>query len=70
MTGFATLAGQATGGSNSGGAVWYELPESHLLVTFDVEYCLNPDGSCNMENGTVPDIVSDDALGTVLGLID
>lgn len=70
VTGFATLAGQATGGSNSGGAVWYELPESHLLVTFDVEYCLNPDGSCNMENGTVPDIVSDDALGTVLGLID
>lgn len=68
-TGFATLVGQTTGGSDSGGAVWYELPESHLLVLFDVEYCLNPDGSCNMEIGTVPDIESDDALGTVLEVI-
>lgn len=68
-TGFATLVGQATGGSNSGGGVWYDLPESHLLITFDVEYCLNPDGSCNMETGTAPDIESDDALSTVLELI-
>lgn len=68
-SGFATLVGQTTGGSDSGGPVWYELPESHLLVTFDVEYCLNSDGSCNMEHGTVPDIETDDALGTVMEMI-
>ncbi|MBT9780132.1 peptidase [Clostridium sp. MCC353] len=68
-TGFATLVGQPTGGSDSGGAVWYELPNRHLLITFDVEYCLNADGSCNMEAGTMPDIESDEALETVLELI-
>lgn len=68
-SGFATLVGRTTGGSDSGGPVWYELPESHLLVTFDVEYCLNSDGSCNMEHGTVPDIETDDALGTVMEMI-
>lgn len=68
-SGFATLVGQTTGGSDSGGPVWYELPESHLLVTFDVEYCLNSDGSCNMEHGTVPDIETDDALGIVMEMI-
>lgn len=68
-SGFATLVGQTTGGSDSGGPIWYELPESHLLVAFDVEYCLNSDGSCNMELGTTPDIETDDALETVLKLI-
>lgn len=68
-TGFATLVGQPTGGSDSGGAVWYELPNRHLLIAFDVEYCLNADGSCNMEVGTTPDIESDEALETVLELI-
>ncbi len=68
-SGFATLVGRTTGGSDSGGPVWYELPESHLLMVFDVEYCLNSDGSCNMEHGTVPDIETDDALGTVMEII-
>lgn len=68
-SGFATLVGRTTGGSDSGGPIWYELPESHLLVMFDVEYCLNSDGSCNMEHGTVPDIETDDALGTVMKMI-
>ena len=68
-TGFATLVGQRTGGSNSGGAILYELPASHLLIQFDVEYCLNGDGSCNMEMGTAPDIESDEPLQTVLDII-
>lgn len=68
-TGFATLVGQRTGGSNSGGAILYELPVSHLLIQFDVEYCLNGDGSCNMEMGTAPDIESDEPLQTVLDMI-
>ena len=65
QTGFATLVGQPTGGSNSGGGIFLELPNTHLLVQFDVEYCLNSDGSCNMENGTEPDIVADDALALI-----
>ncbi len=70
QTDFATLVGQPTGGSNSGGAIFYELPNTHLLVQFDVEYCLNDDGSCNMEAGTKPDILADDALAAVLALIE
>lgn len=69
-TGFATLVGQTTGGSDSGGAIWYELPNSHVLIMFDVEYCLNSDGSCNMETGTSPDIEAEDALKTVMELIE
>lgn len=61
--------GQITGGSDSGGAILYELPVSHLLIHFDVEYCLNADGSCNMEMGTAPDVESDHPLETVLELI-
>ena len=70
QTSFATLVGQPTGGSNSGGGIFYELPNTHLLVEFDVEYCLNDDGSCNMEVGTQPDIVAEEALGAVLALIE
>ncbi|WP_312941631.1 S41 family peptidase [Oscillibacter sp.] len=69
-TGFATLVGQTTGGSDSGGPILFELPNSHLLVQFDVEYCLNADGSCNQETGTVPDIEAEDALHKVLSLIE
>ncbi len=58
------------GGSNSGGGIFFELTNTHLLVQFDVEYCLNSDGSCNMETGTEPDIVADDALAAVLALIE
>lgn len=70
QTGFATIVGKTTGGSNSGGAILFELPNSHCLVEFDVEYCLNPDGSCSQEIGTTPDIETDNALHTVLDLID
>ena len=69
-TGFATLVGQTTGGSDSGGPILFELPNSHLLIQFDVEYCLNADGSCNQEMGTVPDIEAEDALHKVLNLIE
>lgn len=68
-TGFATLVGQTTGGSDSGGPILFELPISHLLIQFDVEYCLNADGSCNQEMGTVPDIEAKDPLQKVLDLI-
>ncbi|WP_312159896.1 S41 family peptidase [Oscillibacter sp.] len=69
-TGFATLVGQTTGGSDSGGPILFELPNSHVLIQFDVEYCLNADGSCNQEMGTVPDIEAEDALHKVLNLIE
>ncbi|MFW5433975.1 S41 family peptidase [Paenibacillus apiarius] len=65
-THFATLVGKTTGGSNSGGPILFELPISHLLIQFDVEYGLNPDGSSSQEVGTTPDIESEDALKTVL----
>lgn len=68
-TGFATLVGQTTGGSDSGGPILFELPNSHLLIQFDVEYCLNADGSCNQEMGTAPDIEAEDALQKVLELM-
>ncbi|MCE5173030.1 S41 family peptidase [Paenibacillus profundus] len=68
-THFATLVGKTTGGSNSGGPILFELPISHLLIQFDVEYGLNPDGSSSQEVGTTPDIESEDALKTVLDLI-
>lgn len=68
-TGFATLVGKPTGGGNTGGPVMFELPNSHLLVAFDVEYALNSDGSCSQEIGTMPDIESEDSLQTVLDLI-
>lgn len=69
-TGFATLVGETTGGADSGGPILFELPKSHLLIQFDVEYCLNADGSCNQEMGTKPDIESDNSLQTVLDLIN
>lgn len=69
-TGFATLVGQTTGGSDSGGPILFELPSSHLLIQFDVEYCLNADGSCNQEMGTTPDIEAENALNKVLNLIE
>lgn len=68
-TGFATLVGKTTGGSDSGGPILFELPNSHLLVQFDVEYCLNADGSCNQESGTAPDIESENALEAALDAI-
>jgi len=68
-TGFATLVGKTTGGGNTGGPIIYELPVSHILIQFDVEYCLNPDGSCSQELGTVPDIDAEDALQETLNRI-
>jgi len=64
------MVGQITGGSDSGGAILFELPDSHLLIQFDVEYSLNADGICNQEMGTVPDIEAEDALNKVLNLIE
>lgn len=68
-TGFATLVGKTTGGGNTGGPILYELPVSHILIQFDAEYCLNPDGSCSQETGTVPDIDAEDALPETLNRI-
>jgi hypothetical protein len=68
-SGFATLVGETTGGGNTGGPVYYELPVSHILIQFDVEYCLNQDGSCSQETGTSPDIESANALQTTLDAI-
>lgn len=58
-TGFATLVGTQTGGDGLGmDPVFMVLPNSGLIVRYSALYGLNPDGSCNEEFGTTPDIIS------------
>lgn len=58
-TGFATLIGKATGGNGpSMEPVYTQLPNSGLILMYQIDYKLNPDGTCNSEFGIAPDIVS------------
>lgn len=59
-TGFATLVGQNTRGDVGLGRCLMKLPKSGLLVRYFGVNTLNPDGSSNMEFGTVPDIIAPD----------
>ncbi|AVP55900.1 hypothetical protein K144313037_p10700 (plasmid) [Clostridium tetani] len=67
-TGFATLIGRATGGNSPAMSPFYDvLPNSGLMFSYQIDYKLNPDGTCNSEFGLAPDIVSkenEEALDT------
>lgn len=73
-TGFATLVGTATGGDGGiADPILVSLPNSGLIVRFSMFYGLNPDGSGNEANGTVPDVAileNEDALDKCLALIE
>ncbi len=71
-TGFATLVGEATGGDGIGFEPGIcELPNSGYLVRFPEEMGLNPDGTCDFETKTEPDItVHEEPLNTVVKLIN
>ena len=57
-TKFATVVGENTGGDGGGRNVCVvKLPVSGLLLRFRAMHVLNPDGSSNVESGTVPDVV-------------
>ena len=56
-TGFATLVGSRTGGSGAGSfPLWFALPNSGLLISYEAYYAFNDDGTCNQVVGTKPDI--------------
>ena len=67
-TGFATLIGKTTGGNSPAKSPFYDvLPNSGLMLSYQIDYKLNPDGTCNSEIGLAPDIVSkenEEALDT------
>lgn len=62
-TGFATIVGTTTGGDGIGidpGVL--VMPNSGLVVRFSMEMGLNPDGTCNEEYHTQPDIFVEQTL--------
>lgn len=58
QTGFARVIGQNTAGTgtNSIGPMFTILPNTGLLIRFDVMYGLNNEGYCVDEHGTPPDV--------------
>lgn len=59
-TGFATLVGEPTGGDGIGlDPYLHALTNSGICFQFSPENGLNLDGSCNEEQGTVPDILTE-----------
>lgn len=72
-TGFARIVGEESGGDGSCVVTIYSLlPNSGLLVRYNVLYGLNPDGSCSEEHATAPDVPvtpGEDALSRCLELI-
>ena len=56
-TGFATLVGATTGGNGAGWApLWFALPNSGLVISYEAYHAFNDDGTCNAIVGTKPDI--------------
>lgn len=55
-TGFATVIGNATDGGGGIQPILLKLPNSGLVLRYSCQYGLNPDGSCNEEFGTAPEI--------------
>lgn len=72
-TGFATSVGKESGGDGSCVVTIYnQLPESGLVIRYNVLYGLNYDGSCSEDQATSPDHVIEDwedALDVTVGLI-
>ena len=56
-SGWATVVGNRTGGDGLGrDPILVSLKNTGVIVRFSVIYGLNPDGTCNAEMGTAPDI--------------
>lgn len=73
QTGFATVVGETTSGGGLGIEDFvYSLPNSKLLIGYRGDYPLNQDGSCNLEVGTIPNIVisNENILEACLKIID
>lgn len=73
QTRFATVVGKTTSGGGLGiDSFAYQLPNSKLLIGYRGDYPLNQDGSCNLEIGTIPDIVTsnENILGECLEIIE
>lgn len=63
-SGWATLVGKRTYPDFNGlTPVWNQLPNSKLIFTYRITYCIHSDGECGQEKGVMPDIYTpDDAL--------
>lgn len=73
QTKFATVVGETTSGGGLGIDTFaYQLPNSKLLIGYRGDYPLNQDGSCNLEVGTTPDIMTnnENILGECLEIIE
>lgn len=72
-TGFATVVGRESGGDGSCVVTIYnQLPESGLVLRYNVLYGLNSDGSCSEDRATRPDYETaegQDALDLTVALI-
>lgn len=55
-TGIGKIGGIQTGGGAGFESVPVQLPHSKIILMCPMSYALNPDGSSNLENGTLPDI--------------
>lgn len=68
-TGFATIVGaQSIGGAAVAFALWYfELPNSHIMLSMEIDMAFNADGTLNEIFGTKPDfILEPDGYPTVM----
>jgi hypothetical protein len=67
---FATLVGTRTGGDGIGfDPLMTALPNSGIIFRYSCQYGINPDGACNEEFGTFPDVPAEsggDALNICL----
>ena len=62
-SGFAYLVGTRTGGDGPGfDPIFFKLPHSKLVVRLSASMGLNPDGSCNEETHTLPDLYIENPL--------
>lgn len=58
-TGFASLVGRPSGGDGVCCVpIYVNLPESGMIMRYSLAYGLNPDGTCNEEVGTQPDVLT------------
>lgn len=70
-SGWAKLVGKRTSEDFNGlTPVWNQLPNSKLIFTYRITYCIHSDGECGQEKGVMPDIYTpDDALEECLEAI-
>lgn len=60
-TGFAEVVGRQTGGGGISPKNYFELPNSKFVISTEIGYGLNADGSSNATTGTLPNYISDES---------